>query len=335
MNPTALASKYRQPLTGLIGTVLVLSIAALGLQAAGGAYADDYTLTAVVDRAGFGVNTKSTVKVRGITVGNVGNVELVDDGSVEITMNIRKDARIPESVLASVEPLSLFGPKYVNLILGAGEGVGPYLDDGAVITNTDTSVEVIESLEQISTLVNAIDEEDLASILTEFGRGFDGLGETFGEVIDNSSFVADRALANRAIVDQLLRDARTITAVFEDRGDDFATTLDDAARLLDTFSQNGDAVSQLLLGTSQLSSQLSDVVRAGGDDLDAVVRVLDPVTEVLFAQLAEVPDLLLMTEEIFAFLADNFAAWDRPDGRAGAVVTADIVLDPCFQLPIC
>ena len=335
MNTAAALSKYRQPLVGLIGTVLVLSLAALGLQAAGGAYADDYTLRAIVDRAGFGVNSKSTVKVRGITVGGVDDVELLDDGTVEITMNIRKEIQVPETVLASVEPLSLFGPKYVNLLLGEGEGVGPYLEDGATITNTDTSVEVIESLEQISTLINAVDEEELASILTEFGRGFDGLGETFGDTLDNTAFVADRALANKDVIDRLLRDARTITEAFEDRGDDFAQTLDGAAGLLDTFSQNADSVSELLVGTAELSNRLSGVLRAGGDDLGSVVRALDPVTEVLVAQLAEVPDLLLATEEIFAFLADNFIAWDLPDGRTGAIVSGDATVDPCFLLQAC
>lgn len=335
MPTTALLAKYRQPLLGVIGTVLALALGALGLEAAGGAYGDDYQLSAIVDRAGFGVNSKSTVKIRGITVGNVDDVKLLDDGNVRITMSIRKETQVPESVLASVEPLSLFGPKYVNLLLGEGEGIGPYLADGAVITNTDTSVEVIESLEQISTLVNAIDEEELASILTEFGRGFDGLGDTFGEVLDNSAFIADRALANQELIDRLLRDARTITAAFEDRGDDFARALDDAAGLLDTFSQDSDRVRDLLVGAAGLSNTLSSVVRAGSDDLDSVIRVLDPVTEVLFAQLAEVPDLLQMTEDIFAFLADNFLAWDLPDGRTGAIVTGDATVDPCFLLQAC
>lgn len=324
--------RFHQPLSGLIGTVLVLALAVLGLKAAGGAYSDDYTLYAKVDRAGFGLDNQSTVKVRGVTVGSVDGIDLLDDQTVQVTLKIRKETRIPTTVQASVEPLSVFGPKFINLDLGADEGVGPFLAEGDQITNTIEPSEVVETLEKVSAIIDAVDEEELSSILTELGRGFDGLGTTFGEMLDNTGVVADRALANRELVDRLLADARVMTELFADRGDDFAEVLDQASGIIETISASEDPLAELLVTGSELSQQFSAVLRAGGDDLASVVDALDPLTQVLFAQLNEVPEFLQFAEDIFVFLADDLITWDIGDGRLGGVGQLTISLEPCTIL---
>lgn len=329
-----LMKKYSQPLSGFIGVILVLSVATLGLKAAGGAYADDYLIHATVDRVGFGVDKQSTVKVRGITVGGVQKIELLDDHTVQLTLNIRKEIRIPTTVSATIEPLSVFGPKFVNLDLGDGEGVGPYMAPGDHITETVAPSEVVETLERVSKIIDAVDEDELALILTEFGRGFDGLGDDFGHMLDNLTVVGDRALANQAAIDQLLADARIMADLFADRGDDFILALQNSADLLDTVAGSEDALGQLLNGASELSANFSAVIRAGSDDLAAIIRVLDPVTSVLYSQLDQVPGLLQFTEDIFVALADEILEWEIGDGRLGALGQLTLELNTCNLLQV-
>lgn len=330
----AFFQRYSQPLAGFIGVVLVLSLGTLGIKAALGAYADDYALVATVDRAGFGLDQQSTVKVRGITVGSVDGIELLDDHTVQVTLKIRKEIRIPTTVSATVEPLSVFGPKFVNLDLGAGEGVGPYLEPGDHITETVAPSEVVETLEKVARIIDVVDEDELASILTEFGRGFDGLGDDFGHMLDNTTVVADRALANQELVDRLLADARVMAELFADRGDDFVEVLDDSAVLLDTIAGSEDVLGQLLVDTSEMSTNFASVLRAGGDDLSSVIQVLDPVTSVLYSQLDQVPGLLQFTEDIFVVLADDVLEWEIGDGRLGGRGLLTVELDTCVLLQV-
>lgn len=344
MSSSAIIGKYGKALTGLVGIMLIMSIAGLGMMAAGGAYSDDYTILLTSDRSGFGLDSKSTVKVRGVTVGSVEDVALSDEHVVQIRLNIRKDVRIPASATARIEPLSVFGPKFINLIPGDGESTGPFLGDGDTITETLEPSEVIETLERISRLFDVIDAEDVSIILTEFGRGFDGLGATFGEVLDNSSVIVDRAQQNSERIDALLADARTITAAFENRGDDFAESLDNlnsflqAAGLTDVIDGDTDPLAELLVGTAELSNDLAAVLRAGGDDLAVVLETLDPVSELLYSNLGEVPELLTLVDDILRFIGDDLISWDvgaetgTNDGRLGAVVGADVRLDTCILL---
>ncbi len=327
-------SKRNRALLGLIGLVFLLSVSALGLLAAGGAYADDYTLHAIVDRSGFGVDSASTVKVRGVTVGQVNDVTLRDDGTVDLTLRIRKEVDVPKTVLASIEPLSIFGPKFVDLKPGANEGTGPFLADGDTIEDTVAPSEVIEILQNVSVLLDRLDENDLALILSELARGVDGLGGDIGEIIDSSQVVNDLIADNRAAIDQLLANAKVVTRTLEARSGDFVDIARDTEPALRTLIESEDSIAAVLAGTSRISRDLSAVITAGSDDLANVLDGLDPVTELLISQLAQVPDLLDGATGIFDFIGRDLIQWEVGDGRLGGIVRATVDLDPCKLLAI-
>jgi phospholipid/cholesterol/gamma-HCH transport system substrate-binding protein len=326
-------SPHRQAMLGLIGLVLLLGLAGVMLRAAGGAYADDYQLTALVTRPGFNLDETSTVKVRGVTVGGVGKIELLDDGTVELTLNMRKEVRIPESATARIEPLSVFGPKFVDIIPGEGEGSGPFLADGERIGETVSPSEVVETLETFSDVLASFDPEKLGTILTEMARGLDGLGEDLGATIDASDQLAEDFIANRGEVDALLANAVALGETLEDRGDQLVRITERGASVLDLLRENEDGLGSLLLAASQLSADLTTTIDAAGPDVAPLVAGLDRVTTVLLAQLEHLPTFTASNERIARFLGEDLIQWDIGDGRLGGVVRSIVVLDPCVIVP--
>ncbi len=326
-------SQGRLALVGLIGLVLVLGLAGLMLRAAGGAYADDYELTALVTRPGFNLDETSTVKVRGVTVGGVEKIELLDDGTVELTLNMRKEVRIPESATARIEPLSVFGPKFVDIIPGDGEGSGPFLADGAELASTVAPSEVVETLETFSNVLGSFDPEKLGTILTEMARGLDGLGEDLGATIDASDQLAQDFIDNRGSIDALLGDAVVVGDALRGRGDQLVRITERGASVVDLLRENEDELGSLALSASQLSANLTTTIEAAGPDLAPLVAGLDRVTAVLVAQLEQLPTFTASNERIARFLGEDLIQWDIGDGRLGGVVRSIVVLDPCVIVP--
>ena len=323
----------RQAMLGLIGLVLLLGLAGVLLRAAGGAYADDYQLTALVTRPGFNLDETSTVKVRGVTVGGVERIELLDDGTVELTLNMRKEAQIPRSATARIEPLSVFGPKFVDIIPGEGEGSGPFLEDGERLAETVSPSEVVETLETFSEVLGSFDPEKLGTILTELARGLDGLGEDLGATIDASDQLAQDFVANRDEIDALLADAVLLGDALEDRGDQLVRISETGASVLDLLRENEDGLGTLLLSASQLSADLTTTVDAAAPDVAPLVAGLDRVSAVLLAQLEMLPTFTASNERIARFLGEDLIQWDIGDGRLGGVVRTIVVLDPCVIVP--
>lgn len=320
-------------MVGLIGTALVLSLAALLLRAAGGAYADDYDLIAHVDRPGFNIDDTSTVKIRGVTVGGIKRIELLESGVVELTLNLRKEIRIPESATARIEPLSVFGPKFVDIIPGAGEGEGPYLAPGDRLAETVAPSEVVETLEGFATVLESFEPEKLGIILTELARGLGGLGKDLGATVTAADQLSRDFIANREEIDRLLGDSVALGDTLEPRGRTLVRIAETGASVLDLLQQQEDQLADSLQTVAQLASDLALTIDTAAPGVAPLVEGLDRITAVIHAQLAHVPTFLAANERIGRFLGEDLIQWDIGDGRLGGVTRAIVELDPCVIVP--
>src|SRR5687767_3755292 len=90
---------------------------------------DRYMVNAIFEDAG-GVFTNQEVTYRGVTVGQVGDLNVVEEG-VEIQLFIRKEIEIPsEGIEARVMFQRAVGEQFVDLL--------PATDDGTLLENRDT-----------------------------------------------------------------------------------------------------------------------------------------------------------------------------------------------------
>lgn len=332
-------SRAHEAALGSIVAILLLAFGALGIYAANGAFGDDYQLRGVTSRAGFGLVGASDVKVRGITVGNVEKVGLQDDGSIELTLNIRREIQVPQTATASIEPASVFGPKFVNLVLGPDEGQGPYLGDGDLISELVAPTELAETLDGVSTLLDEVDEEKFATILSELARGTDGLGDEFGETIDATVDVVGRIREFQPTLEVLIADAAAITDTLAERRDELVSLSTDGQETLRLIETRGDAIGEVLTATSELSLRLDDVVSESAADLGRVIDGLGPAATVLHDHLAQIPEFTAAFRDVTTVLGDTALQWNVGDGRLGAVVRAVVSVSPCDlfpdTLPIC
>ncbi|MDP1819807.1 MAG: MlaD family protein, partial [Acidimicrobiales bacterium] len=158
---------------GLVSAVFCTGLVAVLLAYGRGEFDANYDVTAVFPSSSQGVFTDggTEVKVRGVPVGTVRGVRLLADGRAEVTLRLDDDVRVPDTVEARLEPLSVFGPKFVDLVPGAGEGEGPFLDEGDRITRAVTGTELTEVLDGASRLFQAIDPVDLVTVFDAVSEG--------------------------------------------------------------------------------------------------------------------------------------------------------------------
>ncbi len=137
----------------------------------------------LTDSGGIFVNAEVTY--RGVAVGRVTDMQLVDDG-VRVLLTIDPDTDpIPADTEAFVATRSAVGEQYVDL-RPAREG-GPFLEDGSVIPveNTAIPVPVEEMLLHMDGLVGSLDQENLRIVVDELGQAFAGAGDDQGPEKDN------------------------------------------------------------------------------------------------------------------------------------------------------
>ncbi len=316
-------------IVGLIALVATGAVASLMVFAATGAYADDYQLTAQTTRTGFGLDNTSEVKIRGVKVGTVDRVDLLDDGTVELTMNIAKEIRIPVDATASIEPLSVFGPKFVDVDPGPHELDGPFHAPGSSMGSIVAPTELGDSLDAVTTLLETVDSTDVATIVSELARGLDGLGGELGSSIDAASELAARIDAKQPQIDALLADARSLAAELAKRPQSLHVLAADGQDVLRTIDAKGDALGELLTGLSELALRGDDLVSAVGDDLDPALAGLERGAGVLHEQLRFLPDFVDGLDAVSALLGTGLLQWNRGDGLWGGIGHGILDFSPC------
>jgi phospholipid/cholesterol/gamma-HCH transport system substrate-binding protein len=288
--------------SGLIAIVVMLCFAVVVVNYGNGYFDPGYKLTAVFDRSTPGLYPGSTVKVRGISIGTVNSIKLQPDGRALVTLFMKPDSKVADTAVASIEPLSIFGPKYVNIQQGAHELTGGYLATGAAIKQTTAPLEFTETLAKATALFSKIDTKELITVLHAVADGVSGMGPNIASTIDNTKTLTDVIAKHTGDTDKLLTDLATVTAALASRGDELTTTAANLNQVLPEIASQPDRVSALLDGITKVSKQVADVI--GNPAFDPTVSGLSELIGTINAQRQNVPALLDALNLFFGELSD-------------------------------
>jgi phospholipid/cholesterol/gamma-HCH transport system substrate-binding protein len=172
----------------LLGLVFVVVLLALGGVAIG-AYNKVFTpvdkVTLVVDHTGNQLTPGADVKVRGVLVGEVRGVR--SDGTnarVELAIKPSEIGRIPRNTVARLLPKTLFGERYVSLILPDQPAAEP-LRAGDTIQQDRSfqAVEVDRVLADLLPVLQAVRPEQLNTTLHALSTALEGRGDQLGQTL--------------------------------------------------------------------------------------------------------------------------------------------------------
>lgn len=140
----------------------------------------DVTLEA--DRIGNQLSTQADVKVRGLVVGRVTAVRATAKGAeVDLALDPDQVHQIPKNVSAQLIPKTLFGEKYVELVLPSVPN-SAHLRDGDVIPQdrSQTALETERVLNDLLPLLKSLRPQELSTTLTALSTALRGRGDRLG-----------------------------------------------------------------------------------------------------------------------------------------------------------
>ncbi len=86
-----------------------------------------------------GITTGADVQVAGVTVGSVRKLELSEDGTAIVTMQLGKEVEVPVDSIVSVKSQGIIGDKFLQISLGGDEEL---YGQGDLIVDTESSVDL-------------------------------------------------------------------------------------------------------------------------------------------------------------------------------------------------
>ncbi|GAA2734495.1 MlaD family protein [Actinocorallia aurantiaca] len=254
-------------------TALVLALA-LYLLTTKPFAAEGTRLTADFGGAGQGLTTSSPVKLRGVSVGRVEEIGLAPDGGARLTLRIDEGVRIPDTALASLEPESVFGPKFIDLVPGDHETAGPFLRDGARIARTSDSLDLTSMLGDADAIVSAVDPRDMVVIMDALGQGLHGTGPDLAGMLQSTGTLVDVAHRQRERAQGFLADLARIAEI-RGVGDDLNTLVTSADPLMDALVSGQDRGLRFARGITEMTSAVAHGLGAHENDLRQLFRSME------------------------------------------------------------
>jgi phospholipid/cholesterol/gamma-HCH transport system substrate-binding protein len=280
-------------LMGAIALLLLVGTTSVGVKAAFGAYAGGYRLTGQFEAAGQGLLPGSDVKVRGVKVGSVRKIELVD-GQAEITIRLYDGEEIPRDAVARIRAKTLFGEKFIDFdMTGTDEENGPFYEAGDELQETEGGFELEEVLVDAYPILAAIDQGELMTVVSELAEGGRGLGEEVNRSIVNGAAVSEVFAENAALTEEFLGDLARFSGQLADSADDLLG-LADAGNLALPVLNDGEAeLITILQQAGRLSNDVADLLLGNKAFVDASLGDGSATLDVLYRQRNQVVPLVI------------------------------------------
>ncbi|HWH30381.1 MAG TPA: MCE family protein, partial [Mycobacteriales bacterium] len=260
------------------------------------------------DRLGNQLTPPADVKLNGVIVGEARSVEATADGA-RITLALDPDRvdDIPNNVEARLLPKTLFGEKFVSLVLPETPS-GQVIAAGDVIPQdrSSTAREFGTALDNLLPLLETLEPETLSTTLNAVSSSLRGRGDRIG---DNLVLVRDYFEQFNPELPRLQENLRG-TADFADNVSaatpDILSLLDDLSAINRNLVRDEAAIDRVLRETAGVAATVEDFVRENEERFVQLAAEGRGPLE-LFAKYApEYPCLAEGIAESDLFIGDSF-----------------------------
>lgn len=315
---TLTTDRNRNVITGAIGLLLLTAAITVGIQAAFGAFAGGYELRGTFAAAGQGLLPGSDVKIRGVNVGEVKGIRLVDNRA-EIRLRIEDGTQIPVDAQAVIRPKTLFGEKFVDILPGGDELTGPYLGDGDQIVDTLGGFELEQVLADAYPVLEAINPAELAVVLDELATAGRGLGPNINRQIVNAATLAELGASNDAEFRQFTTDLALLAEELEVLAPDLIGGARDLNVALPPLNERSDRLNAALRDTGRLAGDLADLLEANESFTTNALTNGSRSLQTIFDRRSQIQPLLLGVTRYTRTLAEAIR-FEVGDGTMMAAV---------------
>lgn len=229
-----------------------------------------------------------SVRVAGVRVGTVNDVELQQNHQVLVTFDADKDIVLTTGTKVAVRYLNLVGDRFLELmdspgstrILPAGSQIGEDRTSGAL------DLDLL--LNGLRPVVRGLNPQDVNALTSSLVQIFQGQGDNLDSLLSRTSSFSNDVANNAQTVSQLIDNLNQVVGTLSKDGDQFSGAIDKLQHLITGLSQDrdpiGTAITQLDQGTASISSLLTQArppLKQTVDELNRLAPFLDDHKTVL------------------------------------------------------
>jgi phospholipid/cholesterol/gamma-HCH transport system substrate-binding protein len=253
------------------------------------------TLTAIMGSFAFGSQSEykaifssasllakgDDVRVAGVTVGEVKNVEIKDRTQAEITFKIKSGVPMTQATSAEIRFLNLVGARYMSL--SEGEEGAPKLPEGSTIpmSRTRPALNLTELFNGFQPLFQALQPAEVNDLSMNLIRVLQGEGGTVGELMSHTASLTNAIADRDQLIGDVIDNLSSLLQTVDNRHNQLSDLILELKTWLGKVSEDRKAIGSSVANLSTLTASLADLLTQSRPFLKSDIAQLRRMMKIL------------------------------------------------------
>lgn len=254
--------KTSAALIKLIVFIVVTSILTLGLATTIGNinFGGNRTYKAVFADV-TGLLPGNEVRVAGVRVGQVGEIEVFENDLARVTFTLDGDRELAESTILRLRYRNIVGERYIGLTQGPGSSDPVKPGTTVPLAQTRNALDLTVLFNGFRPLFQALDPATVNDAAFEIIQTLQGEGGTVESLMQRTASLTTTLAERDAVIGRVLDNMEEVLATVDDRDTELADLIIQLKRLATGFAQDREVIGASLDGISDLTSATAGLFR--------------------------------------------------------------------------
>ena len=253
------------------------------------------TLVAIMGRFGSGetveysaifktaslVEEGDDVRVAGVVLGKVEEVELHDTDAAKVTFSIAKDMPVTDTSRIEIRYLNLVGDRYVTVV--EGKSAGERLRDGATIPleRTSPALNLTALYNGFAPLFSALEPKDINALSLNLIKVLQGEGGTVESLMAHTASLTTTVADRDKLVGEVITNLSELLGTVDSRHQELTTLIQELRRWVGGLAEDRVQIGRSVVNISTLTRSLAGLIAEGRPLLKADIAELRKLASIL------------------------------------------------------
>lgn len=218
------------------------------------------------------------VRIAGVRVGSVADVEVHSNTSAIVTLEVNSDIALTQGTHAALRYRNMIGQRYISL--SEGEGSPQKLEEGETIglDRTAPALDLTDLFGGFQPLFEALSPEDTNQLAYELIQVFQGESGTVESLLSHTASLTGTLAQRDELIGSVIDNLTVVLTSFNERDDELSTTISTLQRLITGLKDDRGVLTDSLDDIAVLTGETSDLLQDSGPAITADIRQLRRLT---------------------------------------------------------
>ncbi|QTZ93284.1 MCE family protein [Streptomyces auratus] len=221
------------------------------------------------------------IRVAGLRVGEVEDIEIKDRTLAEVTFSVTEDRPLLTSTRAVIRFRNLVGQRYIALTEGAGDGTHLKPGSSIPLSRTQPALDLNALLNGFKPLFAALSPKDVNQLATEIIKTLQGEGGTVNSLLAHTASLTTTLADRDQLIGSVIDNLNEVLGTLDKRSTRFSGLLKQLQRVISGLSADRVAIGDSLTGIGDLTGATSGLLRDGRPALRSDIAGLSELSGTL------------------------------------------------------